>query len=161
MGSGFKIFLKIIIKIFGGTKKLHYLCVNKKTMKAETINIIGYTDSVNECDCCGKKGLKGTYCMEIDGEEFYYGSVCAFKNHGLTVENQKELKAAFTKEQKNKKLYELHIAPLKSRLAEKIANNFTTDYENLTGLAKKFYDNMVLGYNNAVEATAKKYKIAL
>lgn len=46
--------------------------------------IIGFTDSVNECDCCGKIGLKGTYCIEIDGNEFYYGSVCAQKNTGVS-----------------------------------------------------------------------------
>ena len=40
--------------------------------------IIGYTDSINECDCCGKTELKGTYCIDLDGVELYYGSVCAF-----------------------------------------------------------------------------------
>ena len=39
--------------------------------------IIGFTDKVNECDCCGKTELKGTYCISIDGNEFYYGSTCA------------------------------------------------------------------------------------
>ena len=39
--------------------------------------IIGFTDKVNECDCCGKTELKGTYCIYIDGNEFYYGSTCA------------------------------------------------------------------------------------
>lgn len=130
-------------------------------MKAETINIIGYTDSVNECDCCGKTELKGTYCMEIDGEELYYGSVCAFKNHGLSVYSQKELKKAFTKEQKNKALYAAHILPLKKQLTDKLEGSFTTDYENLTGLAKRLYDQMVSCYNSVIEARAKKYKIAL
>jgi hypothetical protein len=48
-----------------------------------TKKIIAFTDSVNECDCCGKSGLKGTFCVEIDGNEFYYGSTCAFKKHGF------------------------------------------------------------------------------
>lgn len=48
-----------------------------------TKKIIGFTDSVNECDCCGKTGLKGTFCVEINGEELYYGSTCAFKKHGF------------------------------------------------------------------------------
>lgn len=39
--------------------------------------IIGFTDKVNECDCCGRTELKGTYCIYIDGNEFYYGSSCA------------------------------------------------------------------------------------
>ena len=68
--------------------------------------IIGYTDQINECDCCGKTELKGTYCVDVDGLEFYFGSVCAFKSHRLTIEQQKELKKTYTKEQKNKMLYE-------------------------------------------------------
>ncbi len=125
------------------------------------INIIGYTDSVNKCDCCGKTELKGTYCVEVEGVELYYGSVCAFKNHGITKEEQKEAKAKFTKEQKNKKLYDLHIVPLKLKLAEKIEETFTTNYENLTGLTKKCYDQLVESYQGAIEFRAKKYKIAL
>jgi len=50
------------------------------------IKIIAYTDSVNECECCGKSGLKGTFCCDVDGVEVYYGSTCAFKKHGLTKE---------------------------------------------------------------------------
>lgn len=131
-------------------------------MKAETVKIIGYTDSVNECDCCGKTELKGTYCMDIDGTELYYGSVCAFKNHGLTVDEQKELKKAFTKELKNKTLYDIHIAPLKVLLAEKIDSTFTiTDRDQLPEFAKKIYDSIVLGYNNVMDSRAKKYKITL
>lgn len=53
---------------------------------SNSVIIIGYTDSITECECCGKTNLKGTYCLEIDGEEFYYGSVCAFKNHGVTLD---------------------------------------------------------------------------
>lgn len=49
----------------------------------ENKKIIAFTDSVNECDCCGKKGLKGTFCVEIEGNEFYFGSTCAFKKHGF------------------------------------------------------------------------------
>lgn len=46
--------------------------------------IIGFTDSVNDCDCCGKTGLKGAYCIQIEGNEFYYGSVCAQKHTGVS-----------------------------------------------------------------------------
>lgn len=155
------IFLRKSKEIFGSYVLPYYLCVTKANeMKAETINIIGYTDSINECDCCGKTDLRGTYCMEIDGEEFYYGGVCAFKNHGLTVDDQKELKASFTKEQKNKKLYDIHIAPLKAELTEKLNSNFAVAYESLTGLAKKLYDQMANGYDAAIEYRMKKYKIS-
>ena len=55
--------------------------------------IIGFTESINECDCCGKTGLKGTYCVEIYGNEFYYGSTCASKNINISsYEIKKEIK---------------------------------------------------------------------
>lgn len=51
--------------------------------------IIGFTDSINDCDCCGRSELKGTYCVSIDGNEFYYGVTCASKHTGL---NDKQIK---------------------------------------------------------------------
>ncbi len=68
--------------------------------------IIGYTDSITECECCGKVDLKGTYCIELDGVELYYGSVCAFKVHGLTDDEQKEAKKQFKKETKLNEILE-------------------------------------------------------
>ena len=68
--------------------------------------IIGFTDSVTECECCGKTDLKGTYCLEIDGVELYYGSVCAFKSHGLTEPEQKQLVARFKGEKKRTAKFE-------------------------------------------------------
>lgn len=52
---------------------------NNKRIEIMTANfkIIGFTDKVNECDCCGKTELKGTYCISIEGNEFYYGSTCS------------------------------------------------------------------------------------
>jgi hypothetical protein len=136
--------------------------MNTVTAKAVQMKtIIGYTDSINECDCCGKTELKGTYCIDLGGVELYYGSVCAFKSHGLTTDEQKELKAAFTKEQKNKKLYDLHITPIKLQLSTRLENAFTTNYENLTDLAKKIYHQIEADYNRVIEAKAKKYKITL
>ena len=53
--------------------------------------IIGFTDKVNECDCCGRTNLKGTYCINIDGNELYYGSSCATKKGADKVTLKKEL----------------------------------------------------------------------
>jgi len=112
--------------------------------------IIGYTDSITECECCGKVDLKGTYCLDIDGEEFYYGSVCAFKNHGVTHDEQKEMKSIFTKAQKNAKLIEMHITPLRNELQTKLAER--GGFNN---------DSYIKEYNRVIELRAKKYKIAL
>lgn len=123
--------------------------------------IIGYTDSINECECCGKTELKGTFCIELDGVELYYGSTCAFKAHGVSDEEKKEAVKNFKKEAKNKSLYNIHIAPLKAELKERLKNGFTTDYENLTDLAKKIYHNIESEYEKVIEFRAKKYKITL
>jgi len=50
------------------------------------IKIVGFTDKVNECDCCGRTELKGTYCISIDGNEFYYGVTCAANATNYTTE---------------------------------------------------------------------------
>lgn len=121
--------------------------------------IIGYTDSVAECECCGKIDLKGTYCLEIDGVELYYGSVCAFKNHGVSMEDQKAAKKSFTKAQKNALLIEKHISPLKSQLIERLNNTFTTTYENLPDFAKKTYHQIEAEYQRCIEYRMTKYKI--
>lgn len=59
-------------------------------MKTE-FKIIGFTDKINNCDCCGRNELKGTYCVTINGDEFYYGSTCAVKNGFNKVELKKEI----------------------------------------------------------------------
>lgn len=122
--------------------------------------IIGFTDSINECDCCGKTDLKGTFCVEVDGDEFYYGSVCAFKEYGISKEDQKIAKSEFSKKEKIKKLYALHILPIEKEMAEKLESTFTTtDYEGLTGFAKKIHDSIVRSYKQSIEFKIKKYNL--
>lgn len=58
--------------------------------------VLGYTEEITACDCCGKTNLKGTYAIETpEGEIKYYGSTCAFKAYNLTTKQLKEgVKAA-------------------------------------------------------------------
>lgn len=113
--------------------------------------IIGYTDSIQECECCGKINLKGTYCLEIDGVELYYGSICAFKDHGLTLEEQRDLKGNFTKQQKMQKLIDLHITPLRKEFEEKMVVMGNIAFE-IKILMKNYFREYV---------RVVKYKIAL
>lgn len=47
------------------------------------MKVLGYTDEVTTCDCCGKRNLKGSFAIETDGgETIYYGSVCVNKIYG-------------------------------------------------------------------------------
>lgn len=72
-----------------------YICTQittfKKRIMTTQFKIISFTDKVNECDCCGRQNLKGTYCVSIDGNEFYYGSSCATKKGADKVELKKEI----------------------------------------------------------------------
>ena len=48
--------------------------------------ILGFTEEIDQCGCCGKGNLKGTYAIEDveTGDTNYFGSVCAFKHFNLT-----------------------------------------------------------------------------
>lgn len=66
---------------------------------------LGTDDSITNCDCCGKSGLKFTVIIELDdGEIAHYGQVCARRNTGKdqrTITNEikthKEAKIAAAK----------------------------------------------------------------
>lgn len=73
------------------------------------LRIIGYTDQINECDCCGKKELKGTYVMadEMDNE-MYFGKVCGAKHANWSMSEFSENLTAFkTKMKRNEKVAQL------------------------------------------------------
>ena len=48
----------------------------KSTFPTE-IRILGVSDEVPTCDCCGKTNLKKTIVIEIDGDVQYWGTECA------------------------------------------------------------------------------------
>jgi hypothetical protein len=46
--------------------------------------ILGWTDEITNCDCCGKVDLSGTFGVELDdGSILHYGSVCVKRNTGI------------------------------------------------------------------------------
>ena len=47
------------------------------------MKVLGYTEEVTTCDCCGKRNLRGSYGVETDaGDVLYYGSVCVNRVYG-------------------------------------------------------------------------------
>jgi recombinational DNA repair protein (RecF pathway) len=78
------------------------------------IKILGFTDSVNECDCCGKTGIKGTFAVSIEGNEFHYGSTCAHKKHGFSKAQVTKALTAFedAKHAAKRKAYCDHLETL-------------------------------------------------
>lgn len=123
-----------------------------------TLRIIGYTDSVNECDCCGKTELKGTYVMANDCDgEFYYGTTCGAKAASWTVVEFKEKFKQFKAEQKNSFLIETYIAPLQKELAQKLS-----DCENSElAFIQRQIANIKSEYQRVINLRANKYKIAI
>jgi hypothetical protein len=68
---------------------------------SNTTNIIGTTEEVTTCGCCGKSGLKKTVVIEVDGTEIlYYGTVCASYAMGQDVKKVNETVAAIESENK-------------------------------------------------------------
>lgn len=88
------------------------------------MRILGFTEEITSCDCCGKQDLKGTYAMDNAGEVLYFGSVCGQKAAGWSSDEFKanwkgvksETKKTIVREQKAAwsaylKLYYLKVKP--------------------------------------------------
>lgn len=75
------------------------------------LKIIGYTDSINECDCCGKTELKGTFVMADEfNNELYYGKICGAKAAGWSIQDFNEnVKTLKSEEKKQKAVNEMII----------------------------------------------------
>jgi hypothetical protein len=50
--------------------------------------VLGTTDEITTCDCCGRKNLKCTVALDKDGEIVHYGRDCA----GAAVYGRKSAK---------------------------------------------------------------------
>lgn len=47
------------------------------------MKVLGFSDEITTCDCCGKRNLRGTFAIETGaGEILRYGSVCVNKVYG-------------------------------------------------------------------------------
>lgn len=47
------------------------------------MKVLGFTDEITTCDCCGKRNLKGSFAIETNaGEIVHYGSVCVGRAYG-------------------------------------------------------------------------------
>lgn len=65
------------------------------------MNILGITDEITTCDCCGKKNLKCTIALETEGGDIvYYGRDCA----GHAVYGRKSRKNAELAESRARKV---------------------------------------------------------
>lgn len=61
--------------------------MNNTTTEITGFDILGTTDSIDTCDCCGRTGLKSTVIIRFaDGAEpVHYGRTCAARYAGVKV----------------------------------------------------------------------------
>jgi hypothetical protein len=118
---------------------------------------LGIDDSVTQCSCCGKSGLKSTVLVELDnGEVVNYGSVCATKNTGKsksTISTEiKDHRKALVKSAKQ----ELHSSGAYLAYVSKLKVRPTT----LVGrVAFEFLKAEFIDYQQAAVELAKKYSV--
>jgi len=66
--------------------------------KTKRFTVLGTTDEVTICDCCGRKDLKGTVALcdhDAGDETVYFGCVCAARAMGIeSVEVRKAARNA-------------------------------------------------------------------
>lgn len=56
------------------------------------VTILGTTDDVNHCQCCGKTNLKATVAISFDdGEPEYWGTDCASKVYRFVSKKHKDI----------------------------------------------------------------------
>lgn len=53
-----------------------------------SIQILGFTEEMTNCDRCGRSELKGTYTIDVEGIQMHLGSSCIAKRFEMT---QKEV----------------------------------------------------------------------
>ncbi len=73
-----------------------------QSIGAKLFRVLGSDDSVNTCDCCGKKNLKATFAIEMieTGEQFFYGSVCVTRNTGRKTGELNKMRDAYELEKR-------------------------------------------------------------
>jgi ribosome-binding protein aMBF1 (putative translation factor) len=65
------------------------------------MKILGLTDEITTCSCCGRTGLKCTVAIETEGEVVYYGRTCATRHTGKSAKAiNKEVKNALEERKK-------------------------------------------------------------
>jgi hypothetical protein len=105
------------------------------TVTEKVFTVLGFTEEVQSCECCGRTDLKGTVALERnDGEGIvYYGVVCAAKAQGYTKKYTEDLVKASIKEAQAKAAAEIRANPV---YAEYEAFMAATDKE-LEDIAQK------------------------
>lgn len=84
-----------------------------RNVSTKKFHVLGSTDAVNTCDCCGKTGLKATWQIEMidTGERFFYGSVCVTHNTARKLGALKKMQDEYEAERLQAALKEYRATP--------------------------------------------------
>lgn len=125
------------------------------------ITVLGFSEDFTVCDRCGKTELKGTWAIENENGDLYrLGSSCIHKRFEMDSEEAKQLISEFKKAEKFKALYNEHIAPLYTDMANRLNSTFTVEFSKLPEHAVKVWNQIEADYKRVIEYRIKKYKIA-
>ena len=103
------------------------------------MKILGLTDAVNTCDCCGRKNLKRTVAIEAEsGDLMHFGTTCASNKH-LHLSLGEIKKQA----QINKDIYCLEIASKAKLLPEYAIKKAIYTEARSKGLKCKLHSDFV------------------
>lgn len=93
-----------------------------RNVSNKRFHVLGSTDAVNTCDCCGKTGLKATWQIEMidTGERFFYGSVCVTHNTARKIGDLKKMQAAHDNEKRKAANDEYSATPERKAYCDKI-----------------------------------------
>lgn len=111
--------------------------VIKKTETVKTYRVLGFTEEITSCDCCGREDLKGTLCLENihTGTINYFGSVCGAKISGNTKKFITEELSAIEKENIEKARKEYYLTSEK-----KAYDQYMIDREPLLTINQSWED---------------------
>lgn len=140
-----------------GLRPLLFCAIIRPLNFRDVMKALGIDDSVTQCSCCGKSGLKSTVIVELDsGDIVNYGSVCATKNTGKsksTISTEiKDHRKALVKSAKQ----ELHFSGAYLAYVSKLKVRPTT----LVGsVAFEFLKAEFTEYQRVAVRLAKKYSV--
>lgn len=88
------------------------------TVTEKVYKVLGYTEDVCVCGCCGREDLKGTVALEIVAttEVVYFGIVCAAKAQGYTKKHTEELVKESVKQARLAANAEIQAHPVKAEV---------------------------------------------
>lgn len=127
------------------------------------MRLLGITDCVNECDCCGKTDLKCTVAfLTTDLQIVYYGRTCATKHYQqpTKVINSELRTIADTARSEARNEYRTHPAVKElSDVVSRLNNGPRIDFNERVQIIQPYSDAERIARKDIEEKYCKKYML--